>query len=108
MKRERGKNLTSEKNRKVTIFLVNPTADGLVGGVVEGHALHNHGFQEETWDFTLHLIHGFQGIHLWMGGFDSKALPCWNSSLNKKKGRLKLNYLYKTEKDLVSQLLCLL
>ena len=93
MKRERGKNLTSEKNRNVTIFLVNPTADGLVGGVVEGHALHNHGFQEETWDFTLHLIHGFQGIHLWMGGFDSKALPCWNLSLNKKKRKIKTQLL---------------
>lgn len=76
------------ETREVTIFLINPTADGLVGDVVEGHALGNHGSQEETRAFMLYLLHGFQGIHLGMGGFVSKALPCWNPSLNKRKGRL--------------------
>ena len=41
-------NLTSEKTREVTIFLINPTVDGLVGDVVEGRALDNHGSREDT------------------------------------------------------------
>ena len=82
--------------------MINPTADGLVGGVMEGHSLDNHGSQEETRDFRLHPLRGFPGIHLWMGGFVSRALPCWGKSLNKKKRRLKPNNLYKTERDKVS------
>ena len=55
---------------------------------MEGHSLDNHGSQEETRDFMLHPLRGFPGIHLWMGGFVSRALPCWGKSLNKKKRRL--------------------
>jgi hypothetical protein len=83
-------NLTSDKTREVTIFLINPTADGLVGDVVEGHALDNHGSREETRENVLHFLHGFPGIHLWRGGFVSKALPCWNTGLKKKKRRLNI------------------
>ena len=81
-------NLTSEKTHEVTIFLINPTVDGLVGDVVEGRALDNHGSREETRGKILHLLHGFPGIHLWTGGVVSKALPCWETGLNKKKRRL--------------------
>ena len=81
-------NLTSEKTHEVTIFLINPTVDGLVGDVVEGHALDNHGSREETRENMLHLLHGFPGIHLWTGGVVGKAPPCWDTGLNKKKRRL--------------------
>ena len=57
---------------------------------MEGHSLDNHGSQEETRDFMLHPLRGFPGIHLWMGGFVSRALPCRDKSLNKKKRRLNL------------------
>ena len=86
-KREKGKFYFGE-TPELTLFLTDPTVDGLVGSVMEGHALTNYGFQEEIRDFMLHLLHGLQGIHLRMGGLDSKALHCWNWSLNKKKGRL--------------------
>ena len=89
-KKGKEENLTSEKTREVTIFLINPTADGLVGDVVEGHALDNHGSRKETRENMLHLLHGFPGIHLWTGGFVSKALPCWNTGLKKKKRRLNI------------------